>query len=49
MDTQVGNCSSEGKAFFSPLRMELDRLVTRPGLWYISAPEKLEGTAGTQG
>lgn len=49
MDTQVGNCSSEGKAFFPALKMGLDRLVTCTGLWSISAPEKLDGASGTRG
>lgn len=42
MDTQVGNCSSEGKAFLPALKMGLDRLVTCTGLWSVSAPEKLD-------
>lgn len=49
MDTQVGNCSSEGKAFFPALKMRSDRLVTCTGLWPVSAPEELDGTSGTQG
>lgn len=49
MDTQVGNCSSEGNAFFPVLKMGLDRLMTCTGLWSVSAPEELEGTSGTQG